>query len=271
MKKLFLIAMVILIAGCSKQSDSDKVGDAQICLNSASTSAQVNSCLEKVEGLETTAAYATRCNGAFIREGFANPSKYSSAFSNLSGGSSTATMDFMGFIMFASQSTIAANSVNATSAFNNCFLSGAKGTTLIAAMGGVATTMYNYLSTKDSGTCSGAASCASAPVVTNGVSTYNLTTCSTCFFNTNAVANAAAIIQMFLPTSTDADAITFQTSIGSIVVSTYSISCASSSSNQQLCTTMNTAITAAGGISNTRKVGTKFICAIAGVSQATCP
>ncbi len=271
MKKLLLSVLFVLLAACSKQTDNDKVGDAQLCLNSATTTAQVNTCLEKVDGVETQAAYGARCNGSFIREGFASPTKYANAFSGLQSGGSTATMDFMGYIMFASQSTIAANSTNATETFNYCYNSGAKGTTLIAAMGGVATTMYKYLNAKDSGMCSGAASCASAPSVVGGVNTYNLTTCSTCFFTTNVVANATAITNMFSPTTNDTDAAAFQASIGSIVVSTYSISCATSSSNQQLCSTMSTAITAAGGASNTRKVATKFICAIAGVDQGLCP
>lgn len=269
-KMIFLMA-AMAFAACSKTTDTDKVGDAQLCLNKAAGATAVNECLTKVDGLETTGAYGVRCNGAFIREGFASPTKYTNAFSALQGGGSTQTMDFMGLIMFSSATTITENNTNASSTFNYCYSSGAKGTTLIAALGSVATSMYNYMNTKDSGTCSG--SCATAP--SGNPALYSLTTCSTCFFgnasNLLPTIPTSAIGRMLDPTTSDTSATSFQASIGSTIVSTYSISCASSSSNQQLCSTLSTAITAAGGATNTRKVATKLMCTIANVNPSYCP
>lgn len=246
------------LLSCGSEKESDKIGDAQICLNKATDLTSSNACVAKIAGIESVAAYAVRCNASFIAEGFVDPAKYIRATDQLNGGG---TANFMGFMAFSAAPTFAENLANAGTTFSNCLKSGAKGTTLLSSFGYLAMSIYNYAKNK-SGTCS------STPA----------NDFSSCLSSTDP----NALIKMVDPSTSDTDAINLQTSIGGVVVSSYNISCAGKGANESLCNTLNTTITNAGGTSNTRAVGSSFFktlaCADSSIKTAlnllqpgTCP
>jgi hypothetical protein len=244
--RCFLVTLISgLIFGCGSATDVDKIGDAQQCLNSA-TATTAMSCTTKVDGLSTTGAYNIRCAAAFVREGFANPTKYTSAFSNLSNGQGTA--NFMGLVSFSSTGVIATDAANANTTFNDCYKAAAKGKTLISAFGYFSTALLNFFAVAGD---SSAPSCAKP---TSG--SYNLNTCmiEATAANPTEVAKLAITDTTLVPDSSAAGQL--QTSIGSVIMSTYTISCSGKSANKELCATLEKAITAGG--SNPRKVFTSF-------------
>ncbi len=248
---LFISAATFFISSCGSEKEIDKIGNAQICLNSATDATSANACLSKIDGIESKGAYAVRCNGSFIAEGFANPAKYINAANSLNGSGGGGTTSFMRLIMFTSSgSSLSANLNYAFSTFSNCLNSGAKGTTLISSFSYLITSIYNYGG-------SPAGSCAYPPSDNNAI--------ATCL-----AADPAALVEMVNPNTVNSNAISLQSSLGSVIVSTYNISCTGTGANQSLCSTISTAINNAGGANNTRAVAVQFfkttICSV-----ATCP
>lgn len=229
-----------LLFGCGSETEVDKIGDAQQCLNSA-TSTTAMDCVTKVEGLSSTGAYNIRCAAAFVREGFANPTKYTSAFSNLNNGQGTA--NFMGLVSFSSTGNITTDATNANTTFDDCYKAAAKGKTLISAFGYFSTALMKFFS--DAAT--GVAACK-----TPSSGSYNLETC----MQQAAIANPLALVNLVTPNTTDAAATHVQTSIGSVIISTHTISCSGVGANKELCATLEKAITA--GNSQPRAVFASF-------------
>lgn len=236
----FLVTLAIPFTfGCGSATDVDKIGDAQQCLNEA-TSTTAMACTSKVDGMTSSGAYNIRCAAAFVREGFANPTKYTNAFSNLNGGQGTA--NFMGLVSFSSAGAIATDAANANTTFNDCYAAGAKGKTLISAFGYFSTALLNFFAGTNATACS-------AP--TNG--SYNLETC----MQQAAIANPQYLLDIASTSTPDSSPSGLvQTSIGSVIMSTYNISCSGVSANKELCTTLEKAINAGG--SNPRTVFTSF-------------
>ena len=242
----FLVTLpAILLLGCGSATDVDKIGDAQQCLNSA-TSTTAMSCTTKVDGLTSTGAYNIRCAAAFVREGFANPTKYTSAFSNLNNGQGTA--NFMGLVSFSSAGAIATDAANASTTFNDCYNAAAKGKTLISAFGYFSTALMNFFAV------AGGNSAPSCKTPTSG--TYNLTTCmqEATIANPTEVAKLAITDTAQVADSSSAGQL--QTAIGSVIISTYNISCSGTGANKELCATLKNSISA--GTSNPRTVFTSF-------------
>lgn len=257
-QKLFLVTMICLpFLGCGSATDSDKIGDAQLCLNKASTLGQVNTCLTAIADLNSPSADAVRCNGNLISEGFASPTKYINALDQMNGGGGT--VSFMSLITFTAGNNYATDASRAYSAFNYCLNSGAKGSTLIVSFGYMAMGMYKYMA-ENGGTCA----------TTPGTTGYDLSTCMTSFA---LGAGVPEIKAMICPTTTDADGAAFQTSFGSVLASTYNLSCSGSNANASLCSTLATTVNAAGGVSNTRALTSKFLETLSGgaLNTAVCP
>ncbi|MBL7543895.1 MAG: hypothetical protein JNL11_08765 [Bdellovibrionaceae bacterium] len=231
LNSLFAIVISLALLGCGSESEIDKIGDAQQCLNEA-TSATAMNCVTKVDGMTTTGAYNIRCAAAFVREGFANPTKYTSAFETLKGQSGTA--NFMGLISFSSAANITTDSTNANATFNDCYKASAKGKTLISAFGFFSTSLMKFLSDA----APTAASC-KAPV--QGL--YNLNSCLTEASTAQPMEVAKLGSSVEDPAS---GAGLVQSSIGSVIIATYNISCSGSGANKDLCNTLNTAITSGG-------------------------
>lgn len=128
MKALTLILLCtssFALISCTKAKDSDKIGDAQFCMDTA-TAANVQECVDKVAGIETSGAYIIRCSANFIENGFGSSQQIVDMFENLdsSGGSS---LGFLGALNFAD--TAAANTT-----FDNCTKTNQKGLTMLGAM-----------------------------------------------------------------------------------------------------------------------------------------
>lgn len=226
---LILCAFLILpfISGCGSK-DADKIGDTQICLDNA-TAATANACLQKIDGLTSKAAYALRCAGGFITEGFDQPSKYIEAYKQLStppsgcSGTCSPTLGAMTLLTFSSMD-------NANSTYNNCYLSGSQGYTLLASTVKSATILARVANTilGFTGTLTAANLESAAAAIANGT--------------------AASV-------ATPSD-------LGSVAITTYQLSCTTGNQNdnsQQLCKELSTAIDAGGGAGNPTGVGNSLL------------
>jgi len=228
LKISYLVVVLAFVLGCGSEKESDKVGDAQICMNKVTSGTpsvakgQVDLCLAKVSGLESKSASGVRCNGGFISEGFASPQKYINALDTLKGtGGATS---FMGLITFTSSGNVTSDTTNAQTTFNECLTSGAKGTTIISSFGYFAMAMYRYMTTAGAG-------CSTSPTASG----YDINACTTAFVALGAVP----LIEMFNFSSTTQSTIDFQSGLGSVLASTYTLSCASSSANADMCSLLN--------------------------------
>lgn len=249
-KKILSIVLILIIvplffffiSSCGPK-DIDKVGDAQACLNSA-TSATASSCMSKVDGLETTAAYNIRCAAMFIQEGFTSPTKFTNALNSLNG--TTGTSSFMGLITFSSQGTIASDDANAATAFDYCYKSGGKGATLISAFGYMATSLYKAMS------------CTPTTPTATG---YDLAGTG-CLGDTTPITGKVSQFVIKIGTG-DSSALSFLDSLGAVVLATKNVSCSSTTStNEQLCTTLKNSVTAGNG--SNRRIGCNFLVNIVG-------
>ncbi|MBX3032524.1 MAG: hypothetical protein KF865_01270 [Bdellovibrionaceae bacterium] len=241
---LSLLAAVVLLS-CGGTKDADQIGDAQFCLDkldAGATAADVNACLEKIEGMTSPGAEGLRCAGAFIREGFSSGKRFNDAFKaidNGASGSSLATL--MGIVTFSSMGNLPADFSNVGSAFDSCMKSGSKGATMIVSFSYLTMAMISYFDNN-------------APITTcTGNPCYDLET------QTTDVANTQKLIDLVDPSTGNADAIAAQTSIGAIIIASYNLSCTGSSANKDLCDVFQKAIDDAGGTGNPRRVTTGFL------------
>lgn len=239
----FLVILTSLtLFGCGSETDVDKIGDAQQCLNEA-TSATAMDCVSKVDGLTSAGAYNIRCAAAFVREGFVNPAKYTNAFKTLEGQQGTA--NFMGLVSFSSTANITTDAENANTTYNDCYSAGAKGKTLISAFGYFSTALMKFFYS------AGGPSVTSCSSPTSG--SYKLEKC----MQDATIANPMEVAKIASTTEDDSTAAgQVQTSIGSVIISTYAISCSGASANKDLCDTLKKAVEA--GSTNPRAVFRSF-------------
>lgn len=140
--KTLLIGALFMLAACS-ETNSDKITDAQICLDKA-TATTAQACVDKVSGLSSKEASFIRCSANFITEGFGTPAKIIDAFSALEDKSGNPTLTAMTTLIFTSQGGSTdpdANSAFAQATFNHCEAAGNKGMVLIASFANMATTI----------------------------------------------------------------------------------------------------------------------------------
>lgn len=248
--RILIFGFTLLTISCGSKQDVDKVGEAQYCLDglgSSPSASDVNDCVDKVSGVESVSAYGIRCAGYFIKEGFADPKKYTSAFDQLSG---SGTSNFMGLLTFTSARSITTDTTNSSNAFNTCLRSEGKAATMISAFGYMAMALYQYLYSTDAGTDA----CSPTPAATG----YDLADCITQY--KSDVGNIAALAALGNASTAVATAATLQSSLGSVIVATYNISCTTGvGANKELCTTLKRAIDNAGGQNNTRGVAVQFV------------
>lgn len=251
MKKLSVLLGAFVCMGlvaCGGEKDGDKIGDAQICLDGLAnpTSAEVDACLEKIDGISSAGADSIRCAGGFIREGFGNAQRFVDAMSAIDGNSSGSNVQtLMGLLTFASNNSLSVNHGNAVSTFNSCLSSGGKGSTLLASYTYLTMSMVKFYNGR------GAVNCSSNPSV-NG-SNYR-------YYDLTACINGGVVHTIdLLNASTNApDAIEAQNGIGAVIISAYVLSCRGSSTDSPLCELMTKSIDAAGGTSSPRDVSVKF-------------
>lgn len=131
-----LLTLILIIAGttslisCTKSTDLDSIGDAQYCMDTA-TAATVQTCVDKVAGIETPGAYVIRCSAKFIQNGFGSSQQIVDMFENLNASGSSA-LGFLGALNFG-------DATAANEAFDSCIKTNQKGLTMLSAMAKSAT------------------------------------------------------------------------------------------------------------------------------------
>jgi hypothetical protein len=128
----------VLLLGCGKTTDSDKVADAQACIDRSAAS-EAESCLSKIEGVETKGAYLIRCVANFNKEGFTTPARMQAmmdAISNQTGASEM--LGIMAALAFKSD-TAPNNLTRSNSAYSNCNKAENKILTMFSTLGLMAT------------------------------------------------------------------------------------------------------------------------------------
>lgn len=249
--KKFVIVLVCAglgLVSCGGEKDGDKIGDAQICLDGLvnPTSAEVNACMAKVDGLSSAGAQSIRCAGGFIREGFGNAQRFVDAMGAIDGNTSgDSVQTLMGLLTFTAENDVDADAANAVSTFNSCLASGGKGSTLLASYTYFTMSMVKYYNARN------AAGCPSTPGTdSNGYRFYDLSSC---------IDNGLLFTIDLIDASTaNADALEAQNGIGAVIISAHLLSCAGSSSSSPLCELLTESITQAGGTSNPRRVAVEF-------------
>lgn len=134
-----LLALGLFLTSCAPK-ESDKVGEAQLCIDTAKQG-EAAACLEKITGIETAAANTLRCSAGFIDEGFTQPARFKDAFDKLSNGGSSNTEGFLSVLSFKSKSTADLNVALASETYGYCVKSGGKGVMLLASMASTATNL----------------------------------------------------------------------------------------------------------------------------------
>ncbi|MFP5520761.1 MAG: hypothetical protein ACLGGX_12725 [Bdellovibrionia bacterium] len=250
MKKLVLATLFIFVSACG-QNNADKIAEAQTCLDKARTTAQAEVCFSKVDGVDTSAADGIRCSAKFVAEGFATSSRLVSVFDALDSGGVDALMSLL---TFTAKGSIAADTDNATNTFEYCYNSGSKGSTLLMAFSNITMSMYYYIATN----AGNAGVCPTNPIPSGSINVYPFESC----FSNIAVAGPA-IAQLGNAGTVDPAAIQVQTAVGTTIIATHLLSCATGSqASQDLCSYFENAINAAGGTSNPRAVAIQFFTAL---------
>jgi hypothetical protein len=129
-----LVGGLLFLSACGKETDTDKIAEAQTCLDTA-TAATAATCVEKVDGLYSQGAYLIRCAGKFVVEGYNDSTKLATAMNQISGntGSSGSTA-MMAALAFTAEATTALNSTSAQQAFEYCTLAKSKGLILLSGL-----------------------------------------------------------------------------------------------------------------------------------------
>lgn len=239
MKNIVIILTALLFAvGCSKKSDVDKIVDAQECLDQYARNGggDLDACEAKVSGVTTAAAYGIRCATGFVRDGKGGASFFVNAFREIETVSGTNVANFLGVVGFNAAGTgnigvVTTNYNNASTTYNYCALSKAKGATLIATFSFL-TNMLFKLSCDNTGS----------------------TPAGDCLMNATS-AGTAIVAAGTGAWSTGVAA--FKTALGTMVINTHEVSCTTGNANDTLCAFMSDAITQGGG--NPATVGQKFL------------
>lgn len=101
-KTSLVVLLSIHLISCGKETDADRIADAQACLDQASA-ANASECVSKVEGINTKGANLIRCVGTFMKQNLGTPSALASIFTALDsngGGGSGGTIGIMNAISF---------------------------------------------------------------------------------------------------------------------------------------------------------------------------
>jgi hypothetical protein len=235
----FLLCACLLFGGC-KETNADKVADAQECLDryAREGGGDLALCEAYISGLTTPAAQGIRCATGFIREGFGSAQSFIDAFAAIETVSGSSVRTFLNLVSFDSagvgdSTKVDSNYNAANNVYSNCAGSNAKGATLIATFGFLTNVLYKY-------------ECDNLP---------GSGSMATCAMDDSALGFALAIAV----TDGSGSTTSMLGDLGTIVVNTSIVSCSSGKTNEKLCEFMETAIDQAGGTSNKQLVGKKFL------------
>lgn len=221
---VFALSACTVLVSCGKK-DADKIGEAQLCLDKATTSTAA-SCKAMVDGIESSGAYAIRCSANFIEEGFTESTRFKEAFDAFDNNSTSNTEVFMKVMTFKSQAGIDANLTFANETFGYCNKTGAKGLMLLGTMASTSTTLAKVANTLTGGT-------------------------------SGTTPTEAQINQALNNLKGGGDPTTVA-AIGNVVASTYTASCQTGSANQSICEQLNDAL-AGVDLSDPAAVGSAVI------------
>jgi hypothetical protein len=232
LRKNFVIGLSIMSLGLSgcQETDADKIGDAQLCIDSA-TAATVNSCLSKIEGIDSQAANVLRCSAGFIEEGFDQADRLINSLEQLdSGGEGTSGL--MSLIAFKSKSGGVLNKAFAKATSEYCQKSGQKGLSLLGTLAMSATTL--------------------AALVDGALSSISTVDPADIRAEITNLLNDAA--------GNDPTALATVNDIGAAVSATYKIACTGSSSTSDMCKDIVEAIDTNGvDINDPEAVGAEIL------------
>ncbi len=151
---LGVLLLAVPLSSCGKKSQQDQIADAQTCLNNA-TPSTASQCQSMVSGINTAQAFMIQCASLYVQQGFADPTRLSNAFSQLTSssgsasGTASASVTALGILAFNSSSfSDTENSSFAQDAQTYCQASGSPGLALLASMSFIATNIiqtYNNL------------------------------------------------------------------------------------------------------------------------------
>lgn len=116
---LTALAAITTLTSCVEENELDTIKDAQMCLNSATTTT-AQSCVSKLASNTSEQAYQLKCAAYFIEEGFGTPSALIDAVSAAQGASCTGCS---GSINILTQLSFSSTTQSAA-AFNVCSNSG---------------------------------------------------------------------------------------------------------------------------------------------------
>ncbi len=135
------LLMTTLLYSC-KESDTNALQEAQLCLNTASSS-QAMACVSKIETDPSRIAYSLRCSAIFISQGFGNAVDFVNALNSINGSanctSCSSTVNALNALKFtaagvSTPTEFAANNAAAANAFSQCSQADAKIYTQIASI-----------------------------------------------------------------------------------------------------------------------------------------
>ena len=238
---LLLLVLIFMVVNSCGPKDVDKMADAQSCLDHAAPS-EVDDCLSKLDGLETPAAYGVRCAGAFIKEGFLDANTFIDSLTSLNANGVTANTfaTAMSVITFNNSTSIDTNNSAAAAAFQACYLSEEKAATFLASFGYFSTALALY------GSLQG-----------NPAIDYSNSDSASAFASKILLIVVAAVTDATDSTPGKAN---LETAIGSIVISTYQVSCTGSKKiDTATCDKFESAINSPSTSSSPRVVGDRFL------------
>lgn len=236
-----VLASALLLTGC-KEKDSDKIADAQECLDKYAREGggDLAVCEAYVAGITTPAAHGIRCATGFIRDGFGSAQSFIDAFEEIETVNSNTVATFLKVVSFDAAGTGTQGQVNtnysaAQSTYGSCASSYAKGATMISAFGYLTNVLFKYA-------CDYSASG------------------TACDMDENSLADAFLYAAL---NSGDPETDGLKVDLGVIVVNTDTISCTNGDTNEKLCEFMGLAITNAGGPDDKAQVGEEFLAVLA--------
>lgn len=267
MKRTIRLAIsMVAFAGllsCGGEKDVDKIGNAQFCLDkldTTPTSAEIDKCLQEIDGLTSPGANSIRCSAGFIREGFGSGRRFIKAFEAIDEGaggtSGSNTQELMGILSFTAAQDIDDDYNSIVSTFQACLNSGGKGSTLLSSFSYLTMGLMKYLVNVGGGACT------ATPTTYPGTNYlyYDLSACVTAVAGSGS---AAELIKLGDPNEPDAEET--QSGLGSVIIATYTVSCTGSGANKDLCAVIGDAVTEAGGTGNPRLVAVEFFKSLLGI------
>jgi hypothetical protein len=213
------LGIVATLTACEEQSEKDMVAEAQFCLDKATDSSSVNSCLAGISSLNSAQANALRCAGGFIGAGVTSAENLSSAITSIANNGNSVTL-------LTALSLGNVNVANSTATY--CSLSQQADLALFGAMAKSATVLANAATSLSS--CSDLANCDTSEIE-------------------DTITDLINDLQSGTPSQNSKDTVE---AIASSVQVVYTTTCGtSSSSNEDICGPINSALAQAGVDINT--------------------